>query len=102
MSSATEGPPLPWSCEAEQSVLGGALIDPDAVARIAGRRLTSGQFFDVRHGAIWRAVCDLTSRRQPVDLITVHDRLQSAGQAEECGGLAYPGAGLPGCWHIIP
>ena len=89
MSSATEGPPLPWSCEAEQSVLGGALIDPDAVARIAGRRLTSGQFFDVRHGAIWRAVCDLTSRRQPVDLITVHDRLQIAGQAEECGGLAY-------------
>ena len=89
MSGTIEHRTLPWSNEAEQSVLGGALIDPDAVPRIADRRLTAGQFFDARHGAIWRAVCDLTSRRQPVDVITVHDRLQIAGQAEDCGGLAY-------------
>ena len=46
---------LPWSCEAEQSVLGGLLIDPDAMGRTAEHGLTAGDFYDHRHGIIWAA-----------------------------------------------
>ena len=80
---------LPWSCEAEQSVLGGLLIAPDAMGRTAEHGLTAGDFYDHRHGTIWAAISDLVARRHPVDVVTVFERLQATGQAEDCGGIAY-------------
>ena len=88
MSSTTEGPALPWSGEAEQSVLGGLLIDPDAMARLAGR-LQPVHMFDLRHREILAAITAMVARRHPVDVITTFEHMQRIGRAEDCGGLVY-------------
>lgn len=89
MNVSADAELLPWSCEAEQSVLGGLMIDPDAMLRIADRRLQPGHFYDARHREIWTAIVDLVARRQPVDIITTFERLDGAGKAADCGGLPY-------------
>ena len=80
-------PALPWSCEAEQSVLGGMLLDPDASLRMADVPLRAEHFFDAQHRAIWGVMSEMAARRQPIDVVTVFERLQSAGRAEESGGV---------------
>ena len=85
----TDTKPLPWSCEAEQSLLGGLLQDADALLRIADHHLLPAHFFDARHQAIYAAVTAMAARREPVDLITLFEQLQRHGQADDCGGLEY-------------
>lgn len=80
---------LPQSAEAEQAVLGGLMLDPNAMARVADRRLNADHFFDARHGAIWTAACELASRRQPIDAITLSERMHAAGNLDACGGMSY-------------
>ena len=78
----------PHSIEAEQSVLGGLLLDNSAWDR-AGDLLTDSDFYRYEHKAIYKAVGDLVSASKPADVITVFEQLQSHGKAEECGGIAY-------------
>lgn len=78
----------PHSIEAEQSVLGGLLIDNGAWDR-AGDLLTDGDFYRYEHRHIYAVIGALVSATKPADVITVFEQLQSLGKAEECGGLAY-------------
>lgn len=78
---------LPWSCEAEQSVLGGLLIDNSAYHRI-GDLLRRADFFDSRHGDIWDAIARLLLAAKPADVVTVFDAL-GPEKAAEVGSLAY-------------
>lgn len=80
---------LPWSAEAEQSVLGAMLLDPDALVHLDGKRLQAAHFFDPRHRGIWSAIEGMTAARLPVDVVTVFERLESLGQVQTCGGLEY-------------
>lgn len=80
---------LPWSCEAEQSVLGSLLIDNGAFDRV-GDLLRRQDFFDSRHGDVWDAITRLLLERKPADIVTVFDALP-ADKREEVGGLAYLG-----------
>ena len=87
MSSGVMDPDaLPWSCEAEQSVLGGLLLDNEAWWRVADV-LQQSSFFDSRHGAVFACIARLLAKRSPADVVTVFDALGQ--QAEEVGGLAY-------------
>jgi replicative DNA helicase len=78
----------PHSIEAEQSVLGGLLIDNSAWDRAADL-LTESDFYRYEHRAIFGAIRHLIDATKPADVITVHDQLQTLGKGEECGGLAY-------------
>jgi replicative DNA helicase len=78
----------PHSIEAEQSVLGGLLLDNGAWDR-AGDLLTDSDFYRYEHKAIYRAIGDLVAATKPADVITVYEQLQGVGKAEECGGIAY-------------
>ena len=78
----------PHSIEAEQSVLGGLLLDNSAWDR-AGDLLTDSDFYRYEHKAIYAAVGSLVNASKPADVITVYEQLQSHGKAEECGGIAY-------------
>jgi replicative DNA helicase len=78
----------PHSIEAEQSVLGGLLLDNGAWDR-AGDLLHDGDFYRYEHKAIYAAIGLLINGSKPADVITVFERLQSLGKADECGGLAY-------------
>jgi replicative DNA helicase len=78
----------PHSIEAEQSVLGGLLLDNGAWDR-AGDLLTDSDFYRFEHRVIYQAIGTLINASKPADVITVHEQLQSLGKADECGGLAY-------------
>lgn len=79
---------LPWSCEAEQSVIGGLLIDNTGLSRIAGL-VDVSSFWHVPHRIIFEAITRLISSGQPADTVTVFDALANAGQAEVVGGLQH-------------
>jgi replicative DNA helicase len=78
----------PHSIEAEQSVLGGLLLDNGSWDR-AGDLLRDGDFYRHEHRLIYGAVGALINQSKPADVITVFEQLQSLGKAEDCGGLAY-------------
>ncbi len=78
----------PHSIEAEQSVLGGLLLDNSAWDR-AGDLLSDSDFYRWEHRHIYAAIGALINATRPADVITVFEQLQSLGKAEECGGLVY-------------
>jgi replicative DNA helicase len=78
----------PHSVEAEQSVLGGLLLDNMAWDR-AGDLLTDSDFYRYEHRLIYAAIGALVAGSKPADVITVFEQLQGLGKAQDCGGLAY-------------
>jgi replicative DNA helicase len=78
----------PHSVEAEQSVLGGLLLDNLAWDRAADL-LTDSDFYRYEHKLIYAAIGALVNAAKPADVITVFEQLQGMGKAEDCGGLAY-------------
>src|SRR5258706_4824825 len=71
----------PHSIEAEQSVLGGLLLDNSAWDK-AGDLLTDGDFYRFEHKLIYAAIGGLINGNKPADVITVFEQLQSLGKAE--------------------
>jgi replicative DNA helicase len=78
----------PHSIEAEQSVLGGLLLDNLAWDR-AGDLLTESDFYRYEHRQIYAAISSLVGGAKPADVVTVHEHLQSLGRADDCGGQVY-------------
>lgn len=78
----------PHSIEAEQSVLGGLLIDNSAWDRVADL-LAAGDFYRLEHRLVFDAIGRLVVAGKPADVITVHEDLRRAGRDEDCGGLEY-------------
>src|SRR5512137_886836 len=78
----------PQSLEAEMSILGGILIDNDAINRVL-EMLTPEDFYRESHRKIFQAMMKLSDLREPCDLITMTDMLKKAGELEEVGGAAY-------------
>lgn len=78
----------PHSIEAESSVVGGLLLDNNAWDRV-GDLLKDTDFYRFEHRLIFSAIRELINASKPADVITVFERLQSIGKAEEIGGLAY-------------
>ncbi|KFZ28904.1 DNA helicase [Pseudidiomarina atlantica] len=80
----------PHSIEAEQSVLGGLMLDNQAWDNIAGE-IIADDFYHRGHKLIFQAMHRLTERNQPIDLVTVSEDLESAGELQDIGGFAYLG-----------
>ena len=78
----------PHSIEAESSVLGGLLLDNHAWDRV-GDLLVEGDFYRHEHRLIFTAIAGYINASKPADVITVYEKLQSQGKAEEIGGLVY-------------
>ena len=78
----------PQNIEAEQSVLGSLLIDPNAIITVASF-LRAEDFYREQHGEVYDAMLALHERREPIDLLTVCDELQRREQLEAVGGAAY-------------
>lgn len=74
--------------EAEQSVLGGLMIDNGSFHEVAA--LVDASSFGHRpYGWVFEAIAGLVHAHQVADIVTVHERLRVAGHADECGGLAH-------------
>ena len=80
----------PHSIEAEQSVLGGVLLDNAAFDKI-GDLVGEDDFYRDEHKRIFRQIRKLLERSKPVDVITVAESLDQAGEGNQTGGLAYLG-----------
>jgi len=81
----------PHSVEAEQSVLGGILLDSLAWDKIADI-LQEYDFYRYEHRLIFRHIAMLTDHAKPVDAITVAESLESHAELEKIGGLVYLGS----------
>jgi len=80
----------PQSIEAEQSVLGGLMLDNNAWDKIADA-ITEEDFYRRDHRLIFRAVAALAARTEPFDVITLSEWLNTQGLLDDAGGLAYLG-----------
>ena len=88
-------PPLtrlpPHSIEAEQGVLGCALLAPIECLGECIERLPSGPeaFYDLKHKVIFQLLIEMYDEKQAIDLITLQQRLKDNKQLEGVGGLIY-------------
>jgi replicative DNA helicase len=80
----------PHSVEAEQSVLGGLLLDNNSWDKIADV-LVESDFYRHDHRLIFRAISQLFEKAEPVDVITLAEWHDSRGELEQVGELAYLG-----------
>lgn len=80
----------PHSIEAEQSVLGGLLLDNQSWDRI-GDMIADTDFYRDEHKRIYRQIRRLLEQGKPADVVTVAEALDVAGESEHTGGLAYLG-----------
>lgn len=78
----------PHSIEAEQSVLGAMIMDHEAVV-VASEILKPEDFYRPDHGHIYEAIIELYTTGNPIDLITIQDKLVQKGTLEQVGGLNY-------------
>jgi replicative DNA helicase len=78
----------PHSIEAEQSVLGGLLIENGSWDKI-GDLIREDDFYRYDHRLIYQHIQRLIEKSRPADVITTFESLQSAGKADEVGGLVY-------------
>lgn len=78
----------PHSIEAEESVIGGVLLDNHALDR-ALEVLVPDDFYRDAHRKIMRAIVDLNVRNEPVDLVTLADALKTRNELQDVGGAAY-------------
>jgi replicative DNA helicase len=83
-----EGRVPPSNLEAEQSVLGGILLEPGALDRIADI-LAPGDFYHEAHEKIYLTMLDLYRRREPVDLVTVTALMSDRQLLDAVGGPGF-------------
>ena len=90
----------PHSIEAEQGVLGCILLAQNEGVGLCLEKLKSGAetFYDLRHQTLFQLLVEMYDRKQPIDLITVGQRLKDVQQLEAVGGLPY----LTGLVDAVP
>ena len=81
----------PHSVEAEQSLLGGLLLDNQAFDRIADL-ISAGDFYRDDHRRVWRHVAKLIEAGRPADVVTVSESIEASEDRDKTGGAAYLGA----------
>lgn len=78
----------PQNIEAEQSVLGCLMLDKNAIVKVADL-LRPGDFYRDVHNLIFEAMIELYEKGEPIDLLSLANRLEEKGVLEEIGGPAY-------------
>ncbi len=84
--SLLEAPP--HSPEAERTVLGALLLDPEAIIKISDF-LKPEDFYDPTYRIVFQAVFDLYQQHEPIDFVTVANKLSDVKKIQEIGGSAF-------------
>ena len=93
----------PQSVEAEQCLLGSLLLDNTAIIKIADS-VVAKDFYKAIHQEIYQAMVDLFEKSEPVDMVSVKNRLKSKKKLEEIGGNAYLSSlmnSVPTATHVL-
>ena len=81
----------PHSIEAEQSVLGGLLLENEALDKIADI-LKPSDFYQHDHRLVYQHIVKLLENNKPADIVTVAESLEASAELTGVGGIAYLGA----------
>ncbi|MFH1551777.1 MAG: replicative DNA helicase [bacterium] len=88
LKTVSEGRLPPQNIEAEQSVLGCLMLDKEAIVRIADI-IKSEDFYRGIHGDIYQRMLELYEKNEPIDLISLTNRLKEKKQLDKIGGNTY-------------
>jgi replicative DNA helicase len=78
----------PHNIEAEQSVLGSLMLDKDAIIKIADL-VKTGDFYKDDHNTIYEMMLELYEEREPIDVLSLSNKLEEKKKLEEIGGASY-------------
>lgn len=78
----------PQNIEAEMSALGSLMLDKEAIYKVADF-LQPKDFYKPAHQDIYEAMLDLMAKREPIDIVSVTNRLSERGKLEEVGSSSY-------------
>ncbi|PIR83370.1 replicative DNA helicase [Candidatus Kaiserbacteria bacterium CG10_big_fil_rev_8_21_14_0_10_56_12] len=78
----------PQSLESERALLGALLLKPDAIHDVSDL-IHGDSFYAEKHRIIFTAMRELSERGEPIDQLTLSERLQSQGLLERAGGRSY-------------
>ncbi len=78
----------PQNLEAEKSLIGSILIDKEAMVKIADMTDVE-DFYKPAHSIIFEVMQELYSKSEPIDVLTVSNRLEEKGHLEQVGGRSY-------------
>ncbi|ARM34847.1 replicative DNA helicase [Legionella longbeachae] len=78
----------PHSVEAEQSIIGGLMLDNQVWDKIC-HKLCETDFYRTEHRILFRAISALAKKDQPFDVVTLLDALTSHNELDDAGGEAY-------------
>ena len=78
----------PQNIEAEQSILGSLMLSKEAIIKIADL-VKPKDFYHPAHETIYETIIDLYENREPIDLLSLSNRLKEKGKLEEIGGQSY-------------
>ncbi|MFT2110237.1 replicative DNA helicase [Marinomonas sp. 2405UD68-3] len=78
----------PYSIEAERSVVGGLMLDPQAWDKVS-EVVVPDDFYRPEHKQIFSAIARLVDDSEPVDVVTIGERLDKRGELDAIGGMAY-------------
>ena len=93
---------MPQALEAEESVLGGILLDNQAI-NICLERIRAEDFYKAGHQTIFEAMMTLADKREPIDIITLGQQLRNMGQFDAIGGstiLSYLASSVPNAANV--
>jgi replicative DNA helicase len=79
---------MPNNLDAEQALLGCMLIDNEILADVL-EKLNENDFYQESHQYILSAMKIIFAEHKPIDLVTLIDKLETEGNLEKCGGVAY-------------
>jgi len=79
---------VPQNIEAEQALLGACLVSRDALYQ-AQEFITARDFYSEKHRLIFDTMQKLAAAGEPVDMVTLVDKLNESGQLEQAGGMPY-------------
>jgi replicative DNA helicase len=93
----------PQNLEAEASLLGALMLDKDAIIKV-GDALSTSDFYKDAHGLIYQAILDLFEKHDPIDILSIGNRLGEKKQLETIGGKSYLAeltAAVPNSSHVL-
>jgi replicative DNA helicase len=87
----------PNNPEAEQSVLGSLMLDKDAITKMADF-VKVGDFYKDNHNTIYETILELYEEREPIDVLSMSNKLDEKGKLKEIGGSSY----LASLVNVVP
>lgn len=78
----------PYSVEAERSVVGGLMLDPSAWDKVS-ELVMADDFYRPEHKQIFAVIAKLADESEPIDVVTIGEKLDKRGELEDVGGMTY-------------